>query len=315
MITLLPVELQDIILRYAGIYYPKNLEQGLFSYNQDLLPLFISKINNNYDDLHLLFGLYHNFLDCLLTQSIINDNIACLRYAYCQWPEIEDLIDDNIISLVVENTSKHCLVFFTQKQYYDLEILTLCIKFNRLDLLQIAISINKDHFCNLLYTAKNHPEICRFLLSHASDQQKLSMMYSAISHYDLTTIEFLVSQNIYPDTIAMILSLDTNFEIISVIDRYLVDKNERIILELFHKDKYHYLSFFIQHNYALPKNLLLLCLNHKIPTSMINQCLEAHCYKDPQLLQPRNYIDYNFIDKLRQERSDVITLLKSYDIE
>lgn len=315
MITLLPFELQDIILRYAGIYYPKSLEQGLFSYNQDLLPLFISQINNTYDDLHLLFVLYHNFLDCLLTQCVINDNIACLRYAYCQWTEINELINEEIISLVLENNAKQCLILFTQEEYYNEEILVLCIKFNRLDLLQMATTIDKEQFCNLLYITKDHPEICRFLLSQASDQQKLTMMYSAIFHYDLTTIEFLVSQNIYPDMTAMLCALDTNLEIILVIDRYLADKNQHIITNLFYKGKYHYLPFFLQHNYALPKNLLHLCLNHKIPTSIINQCLEANCYKDPQLLQPRNYIDYNFIDKLRQERSDVITLLKSYDIE
>ncbi len=232
----LPIELQDIILSYTGIYYPKSLEQGLFAYNEKKGFRYIDQIMtiDNIESLKLLCDIYHlmfeivddddynEYLEDLRSVCIKQGNIDFLVYVYTRYRRYYNYELPSNIDIVNCVGHEHIPVLKFLIENHDLveQISLECVKFNNFDLL-VALSKYSDEIPLILYKVMDNPIFRDYLFSIAKHDHKMLAMYNSVINSNIDNFLYLAESEVIPDWAVMRTALTISPQMVKLVHRYL----------------------------------------------------------------------------------------------
>lgn len=166
----LPLELQAIILRYAGVYFPINLDQAKFAYDPSRLNSHLKDVIavNQEDYLDVLCVTYElsfeQYTECR-RQCINNNSLECLKYLYQSNYKYYDLFVAMDEWLLFE---EECSIFDENRGDELYQLVEICLLKNHWEILLFLIEKHID-----IYTAQKYQSntITRYITKLAIKHQ------------------------------------------------------------------------------------------------------------------------------------------------
>lgn len=328
----LPIELKDIILRFAGIYYPKTEEQLLFNVPESLtsqidgyLELIIQCDDLEALKLCLSYVIPINVDDVpedskiwnqcpifkALILSVTHCNSECLDYLHTTYPdylkECTDYCFQDLVSVAVKHSNLDFFTFINDKfeKYVPFdEIMNCCpddISFEFFQLLcQEIFPELLDKFQYHLYRFVTTPKFLDYIFDIITPRTRHGALCHAVRTEDNETCQYLLDRKVNVDANVMKAAVSTSIKMVTLIHQHLAPElyDESIIQEIrFYPSRCGpILAFLLEHHYPMSQDIVLHAIKRCWTLDAIEMLIQAGCYRHPQAL--KQFTGYHSIYEL-----------------
>ncbi len=278
----LPSELIDIILRYAGILYPKSIDQALYSYNPNIILDYLNMVAYNDDEqvfsmlLQLYYSSEHNYQDF---------NV----YSFC-------------CDCAIYNAYDCFVTLCNTLEYIPEDVAWACMHYNNIRLLDIYHTrTQRPVICKSVRNLYSHMDVFYYVYNNINryqttprDEALSNLLHGLIGFHNYEAqIKFLLEQGVKFNErdLSTMISCAT-FEYIDLVSNNCIFNGEgdtiSYIIEtcIDKEDQHSYLKvlkLLINEGYPLDKNVLLQAI-HAHAYELVPLLLDAGCHKHRKAL-------------------------------
>lgn len=321
LFMILPVELQDIILRYAGIYFAKTNDQLLFNADHLDIRKYLDQIIDcdNVEALQLLLTMvpldnsedssfYDNIFDdntrvynCHIAYAFTacQTNMDCLNYLTTTYPHYVINGNGEFLKTIIANTVRNRnLQFFTILKANDCVPFSYIMKSVRKhddfeffqDLCQSVLVDDIEYLAYSFPYFLDQPRFLDYMFDLIDDEAKMTALVESIYHVNLQLCMYLIEKGVKPNINIMHEAILSETEIFNYIHQHLdVDQYSPSIIDTYlagHRYTAHNpLAFLLQHNYPMGENVILHAIQNKCSKEIIQTLHDAGCYHHPDALK------------------------------